>query len=680
MLLVAVGALVLAALVTSSAHAASPTLRAGVGRADITPPTGYVLGGWTRADRTGQGVHTRLYASAMVLQRGDQKVALVSVDLFAAPGGMVKEAAERNAARGFSEENVLVQASHTHAGPGGFANFPTYNTVAPSTQTVDRPETFVELLDPPPADRQLYTFLVERIAEAIRQADADLAPAAAGWGEARLTGLTKNRSLEAHLNDHGIVREPGEGDPGEDPEGRIHTIDPEVNVLRVDRLERQRVRCARGRRRGERRCTRTVRMPLGAWSTFANHGTVNPSTYEVYNQDHHGPANRRFEALVRKHERRVLDGDDLVVNVYGNGNAGDQSAGLDGQGPEVAERVGRAEGRAMYAAWRGAEDDLRRRPDLDRRWTRVCFCGQDTESGGPVADSPRVGAPFLTGSEEGRGPLFDVTGVPLEGVRNPAGFDAHGHKAGLPGLTSNDSVPRAVPLMTLRVGSRIIASMPGEPTVEVGRRIRGAVMGEARDDGVERVVVAGYANEFLQYFTTPEEYDRQHYEGASMLYGRMAAALLREQLGELAGRMVRGEPAQAAHPFDPRNGLRADAPPFPGGAAQGSTERQPESTAAPGGMATFGWRGAPRGLDRPLDRAFLVVERRTRAGWRRSADDLGLELVWRVDPEGGYTAHWTVPADAYSGRYRIRVEAQRYVLTSEPFTVLGGRRPTGSAR
>jgi hypothetical protein len=36
-----------------SAHA--EPLRAGVGRADITPRTGYYLGGWTRQDRVAPG-------------------------------------------------------------------------------------------------------------------------------------------------------------------------------------------------------------------------------------------------------------------------------------------------------------------------------------------------------------------------------------------------------------------------------------------------------------------------------------------------------------------------------------------------------------------------------------------------------------------------------------------------
>ena len=107
-------------------------LTAGVGKADITPRTGYFLGGWTRADRTAHGQHTRLFSRALVLERDGRKVALVQVDLFMIPGGMVRHIGERLADLGLSESSILISASHTHSGPGGYANFPTLNTAAPS--------------------------------------------------------------------------------------------------------------------------------------------------------------------------------------------------------------------------------------------------------------------------------------------------------------------------------------------------------------------------------------------------------------------------------------------------------------------------------------------------------------------------------------------------------------------
>src|SRR3954469_24369190 len=160
-----VAALIALFALPAAAHAAP--LSAGVGSADITPQTGYYLGGWTRADRTSHGQQTRLHSRALVLKEGSRKVALVQVDLFMIPAGMQKQIAALNASRGFREDNVLISASHTHSGPGGFANFKTFNTAAPSLQTATDPISFYRLLDPKPADPQLYTFLTKQIAAAI---------------------------------------------------------------------------------------------------------------------------------------------------------------------------------------------------------------------------------------------------------------------------------------------------------------------------------------------------------------------------------------------------------------------------------------------------------------------------------------------------------------------------------
>ncbi len=93
-------------------------------------------------------------------------------------------------------------------------------------------------------------------------------------------------------------------------------------------------------------------MPVGAWAVFANHGTVNKSTFQYYNGDHGGVAHRVFEAALRR-AGRVGRGRDVVL-VYGNGAAGDVSAGLDRSGPAAAEWVGRREAGAMLSAWRAA--------------------------------------------------------------------------------------------------------------------------------------------------------------------------------------------------------------------------------------------------------------------------------------------------------------------------------------
>src|SRR4051812_31329211 len=149
------------ALLCSAGAAQAAELRAGAGRADITPPTGYYMMGWVRSDAQTTGQHTRLWARVIVLQRGSRKIALITEDLNGISGGMLAEAAAMNKDRGYSERNVVDSASHTHAAPSQYYNFGAYNTVF---MTAQQPTDFNTAGAP-----QLYTFMVKRLALAIRR-------------------------------------------------------------------------------------------------------------------------------------------------------------------------------------------------------------------------------------------------------------------------------------------------------------------------------------------------------------------------------------------------------------------------------------------------------------------------------------------------------------------------------
>ncbi len=634
-----------AAALACAAPARAATLRAGAGQADITPQTGYFLGGWTRADRVGTGVSTRLFANALVLQRGPTKLALVAVELFAVPAGLQEDVAAALADRGFDKTNVVLAASHTHSGPGGYANNPTYNTAAPSPETIDDPASFPALLNPAPADPQLYTFLANQIVQAVVRADADRARAAAGWGSTRLTGLTQNRSIEAHLANHGIERDYGEGTAEEDPEGVTHTIDPAVDVLRVDKL-------VRGRR-----------VPIGAWSNFADHGTVVHSEFEAYSGDHHAAAWRTFVARVRRAAR--VPARQTVVNVYPNSDEGDQTAGIVNVGPAAAARVGNVEAGAMFRAWRRARRHLTRRPALGLRWTRACFCGRQTATG-PVDTDGKEGLGFLTGSEEGRGPLFDVTGVPFEGRTSPFADPVQGNKIVVPA----GDPPPAVPLGVYRIADRAIASVPGEATKEAGTGFKAAVRTALAPRGVKRVVIAGLANEFVQYITTPAEYGTQSYEGASTLWGPNTATFIQERFAELATALASGAAAPEPVELDTGYGVDPTGPAYPAGADGATVTAEPAERYERLEQAALEFDGGPLGRDRPVDRAFITAQRRVDGRWRRYADDLGLQFLWRVDEQGHYTVRWEIPLRAPAGRYRLRVTAARYAFSSRPFAVV----------
>ena len=634
-----------------------PTLRVGVGRADITPPTGYFTMGNVRSDARAKGQHTRLQARAIVLERGGTKVALVVTDLCCVAGGLLTEAAKQLEGRGIDERSMVVAGTHTHSAPGQYFPFNAHDVVFPNFPT---PTEFSLQPDP-----QLYAFLAERIATAIARADDDLAPGAAAWGHPEIpVGLTENRSIEAHLANYGIQRDLGEGSASESPHGAGSTIDPDLDVLRVDKLIEGRL------------------VPVGLWSTFANHGTVTlGSRAENYNGDHLGAAMLATEGALRRAGGAPRDQD--VVTAFSNADEGDTSSALHRTGPAAAEYVGRVEAAAMVRAWEDAGDRLSSTPELGLRWTRFCFCGQETQ-GGRVDDKAVPGLPLLSGSDEHRGQLHENTGLVFEGDRLPAEVGPQGNKIQLE--PQGVPMPKGAPLAIVRVGDGVVVSNPGEVTTEVGRRIKEAVDAAMAGTGLRSVAISGLANEYQGYFTTPEEYAWQAYEGGQTNFGKYSSNLLVEQTGLLAASLADGRPAPAPYDFDPTNGLEPDDTPFPDGAEQGEVLEQPVGVDRLA-RAAFSWRGGARGTDRPLDRAFVRVERRTDGGWRRVADDLGTTIEWRVEGneqvplgpgylveanEGRYTAHWEVPLDTTPGRYRFVVSAKQYRLASSSFPVTRG--------
>jgi neutral ceramidase len=221
--------------------------------------------------------------------------------------------------------------------------------------------------------------------------------------------------------------------------------------------------------------------------------------------------------------------------------------------------------------------------------------------------------------------------------------------------------------------------VPGEMTEEMGRRVRAAVLGATAKAGIGTAIISGLANEYADYFTTPEEFDTQHYEGGATIYGRASSVAIQETLTKLAGALVAGQPAPPAYPFDPTNGMVPNAAAFSRGAASGKVRAQPARAARRLGHPVFGWQGGARGYDRPLDRAFVSVQRLTKRRWRTVDSDLGLNVLWTVDSSGVYTARWEVPLSAPAGKYRFVITASRYGVKSHAFTVRPSRALTALA-
>lgn len=109
-------------------HVASDgPLEAGAAVVDISPDENLYLAGYGPM-RTSTAVHDPIWARAIVLRRGDLKVALVAVDLIGLQGPDIEEI--RELLTGFDPRHVIICATHTHSAPDtlGLWGFPLFGS------------------------------------------------------------------------------------------------------------------------------------------------------------------------------------------------------------------------------------------------------------------------------------------------------------------------------------------------------------------------------------------------------------------------------------------------------------------------------------------------------------------------------------------------------------------------
>jgi neutral ceramidase len=102
----------------SSAAACADDLEAGAAKIDITPPLGFPMWGYgARHDKGSVGVLDPLYARAVVLSAGKQRIAIVSLDLGRAPVRDSTTAIRKKVKDAAGIDHLFLVASHTHHGP-----------------------------------------------------------------------------------------------------------------------------------------------------------------------------------------------------------------------------------------------------------------------------------------------------------------------------------------------------------------------------------------------------------------------------------------------------------------------------------------------------------------------------------------------------------------------------------
>src|SRR5215218_8149299 len=107
-------ALSLLGLVFAGTSFADTPLRAGVARVDITPSNFMQMYGYAnRKCGPANGTHDSLFAKVLVLESGESRVAIVTMDL----GSVVSPNLQSEVASKLKIPVLLLAASHTHSGP-----------------------------------------------------------------------------------------------------------------------------------------------------------------------------------------------------------------------------------------------------------------------------------------------------------------------------------------------------------------------------------------------------------------------------------------------------------------------------------------------------------------------------------------------------------------------------------
>lgn len=538
----------------------STGLRAGFGRVDITPPVGVGLTGNGPEGRRARGYRLRLYARVLLLEdSGGNRIALVVADL---PLGSAllhrRVAALTAAADSVGLDRLVIAVTHTHSGPGHYFEAAAYNEAGSTVAGYDP-----VLLDS----------LSVRIAAAVHAARLDLRPAKAAWGTRRVWGQTRIRSLPALVRNLPLPAPPADAPDSLPPEYRL--VDPTLTMLRVDQ---------RDPATGEYR-------PAGAFSVFAMHGTGNANANELLDADIHGIVERRLERHIDPSGSFVPQ----AFHLFANGAEGDVSPAwpaesrcalpvlapwplLDGPFTDplwqwqpvspthlgecthaarvAVDRIGNALGDEAIGLFESLGGALDSRLELARAFSTLAL-REDAETLG-ICSEPAGGMAEFAGADDAptrinRWRPLGLFSMGLEqGAANPKGRGCQGAKRqllqSLFGSLPNrwivaKKLPAYAQLSVLRIGNRLIGSIPGEVTTTAGSRMQEEMLAAARQAGIaaDTALILGLANGYVGYVTTAEEYAAQYYEGGSTLYGPGEAAMFGRALAGLTRGLSTGD-------------------------------------------------------------------------------------------------------------------------------------------
>ncbi len=629
----------------------------GTGIYDITGPAAEVgMMGFAEMDQKTAGIHTRLRSRAFIIGDADKRVVLVSADLgmlFQMVKVKVCEKISGNAdlAPYYNEKNVLLSATHTHNGPGGYSGYFLYDVTV---------NGFV---------KQNFNAIVDGIYKSILRAHNNLKRGRILVGQGTIDGCGGNRAEVAYNNN-----------PAAERARYDSNTDKTMTLLKFVTLD------------GEE---------IGMVNWYAVHpDSIGPDN-RLISGDNKGWASYLFE----KDKGADYCSARTFVAAFAQASAGDVTPNIGfGQAPadvtfennKSLENAALKQYNKAKALYDGATQELSGSIDYRHEWvdmrtlyvesatcsTCAAAMGASFSAGSP-ADNPSPSPLFPNGTtvdslnwNDNAAKSFLSTFLGgIFAFAWPATNDAayrkcHAEKpilipTGVAHININGPVmtPQIMPLQVLKIGNLAIAAVPTEVTTMSGRRIKETLLSGLSGLGVDYAVVSSLANSYASYLATREEYAMQWYEGACTQFGPNELAAFRQEYAKLCKAIIDGMDVPSGPAPQDVTGLTVDL------TAKVVLDDKPlfknfgDVITQPGAAYTRGdtvsvqfWGGHPNNNLKTQD-TFLVVEKLVNGSYAPIARDWDPETTYRWERNGISYSRITITwhtKNAGPGTYRIR--------------------------
>jgi neutral ceramidase len=621
----------------------------GTGIYDITGPAAEVgMMGYAMVRQKTAGIYQRLWARAFVIESpcDHKRIVFVNADLGQLFQGIKQQVIlklKKELGDTYSDENVLLTATHQHSGPGGYSTYTLYNL---STLGFSRSN---------------FNTIIDGIVKAIVFASENMRPAQIRIVTGALDGISFNRSPSAYLQNPKALRDKYKDN-----------VDKEMTLLRIDGLEGK---------------------PIGIINWFPLHGVSMNNKNLLINGDNKGLAEYLFEKDLGSNYR---PGD--FVAAFAQSNAGDVSPnpyGHEGGEGELGLQDVEAAGRPQYEKAKelfgraeelikGAIDYRHTYVAMDKVTIRPQFTDGQMRKTCPAA----IGVSLLAGTQDGEG--IGRQGITCDNITEEISYfvcrsrqtTCQGAK---PIVLETGTMhpypwtPNILPFQVIKIGQLVIAAVPFELTTMVGRKLRETIADvmQANSNTVMKTIAGGQslgplrphivistlANAYAQYVTTNEEYQVQRYEGASTLFGPWQANAIQQIMANITKAMVQGQqvpvgpvpPDLSGFQITLQTGVVFDT--APSGKLFGDVEEDVKPTYRRGERVQVVFWGAHPKNDSRIGGSFLKVEHWQNGEWQTYRKDLDWDTEYHWERDGlsnsKVTIVWRISKDTPRGVYRI---------------------------